>query len=64
MVDGDALLSTLQARHIRAVLDVTDPEPLPNDHPLCATPAPTARERRGARLLTGSWHRTRSPGPG
>lgn len=37
-VDTDALLDALRADHIRAALDVTDPEPLPADHPLWRTP--------------------------
>ncbi|WP_135662830.1 D-2-hydroxyacid dehydrogenase [Halorhabdus rudnickae] len=35
IVDTDALVDALRANHLRgAALDVTDPEPLPNDHPL------------------------------
>ena len=35
IVDTDALLAALESRTIRAAaLDVTDPEPLPPDHPL------------------------------
>jgi phosphoglycerate dehydrogenase-like enzyme len=34
VVDTDALVSELQTGRLRAVLDVTDPEPLPDDHPL------------------------------
>lgn len=35
IVDTDALVSALRSNKIRgAALDVTDPEPLPNDHPL------------------------------
>lgn len=35
VVDTDALVRALRNNHIRgAVLDVTDPEPLPEDHPL------------------------------
>jgi len=37
-VDTDALLDALRADHIRAALDVTDPEPLPAGHPLWRTP--------------------------
>jgi phosphoglycerate dehydrogenase-like enzyme len=37
-VDTDALLESLQLGHIRAALDVTDPEPLPPDHPLWRAP--------------------------
>ena len=36
VVDTDALVEALQAGRIRAALDVTDPEPLPADHPLWA----------------------------
>ena len=38
LVDTDALLEALQAKKIRAALDVTDPEPLPADHPLWKAP--------------------------
>ena len=38
VVKTDALLATLQSGRIRAVLDVTDPEPLPHDHPLWKAP--------------------------
>ncbi len=34
VVDTDALLSEVSTGRLRAVLDVTDPEPLPDDHPL------------------------------
>jgi phosphoglycerate dehydrogenase-like enzyme len=34
VVDTDALVAAVQAGHIRAALDVTDPEPLPEDHVL------------------------------
>jgi phosphoglycerate dehydrogenase-like enzyme len=34
VVDTDALLPELQSGRLRAVLDVVDPEPLPDDHPL------------------------------
>lgn len=38
VVDTDALLESLRAQRIQAVLDVTDPEPLPKGHPLWAAP--------------------------
>src|SRR5688572_13325154 len=34
VVDTDGLVAELQAGRLRAVLDVVDPEPLPDDHPL------------------------------
>lgn len=38
-VDHDALLALLQSGHLgNACLDVTDPEPLPDDHPLWSAP--------------------------
>ncbi len=38
VVDTDALLSELRAGRLQAALDVTDPEPLPADHPLWQAP--------------------------
>ena len=38
VVDTDALLEALREERIRAALDVTDPEPLPTDHPLWSAP--------------------------
>lgn len=38
VVNTDALLAALNAKKIRAALDVTDPEPLPPDHPLWSAP--------------------------
>jgi len=38
IVNTDALVKALDSRRIRAALDVTDPEPLPNGHPLWKCP--------------------------
>jgi phosphoglycerate dehydrogenase-like enzyme len=38
IVDHEALIAELRSRRIRAVLDVTDPEPLPDDSPLWDLP--------------------------
>ena len=38
IVDTDALVDALHAGHVRAALDVTDPEPLPEGHPLWSCP--------------------------
>jgi phosphoglycerate dehydrogenase-like enzyme len=38
IVETDALVAQLQSGRIRAALDVTDPEPLPGDHPLWKAP--------------------------
>jgi phosphoglycerate dehydrogenase-like enzyme len=38
IVDTDALVEALNAGRIRAALDVTDPEPLPERHPLWSCP--------------------------
>ena len=61
VVDTDALVDACASGHIRAALDVTDPEPLPSDHPLWRTDgvlitphvggASTAFEPRALRLL-------------
>jgi phosphoglycerate dehydrogenase-like enzyme len=41
IVDTGALLDALNDRRIRAALDVTDPEPLPDGHPLWSAPGVT-----------------------
>lgn len=38
VVDTDALVAELRTGRLRAALDVTDPEPLPEDHPLWDCP--------------------------
>ena len=38
IVDTDALLAELDSGRLRAALDVTDPEPLPDGHPLFSAP--------------------------
>lgn len=38
VVDADALLAALREGRIRAAVDVTDPEPLPDGHPLWSAP--------------------------
>jgi phosphoglycerate dehydrogenase-like enzyme len=38
IVDTDALVDALNSGHIRAALDVTNPEPLPQGHPLWSSP--------------------------
>src|SRR5580698_4318032 len=38
IVDTNALVKALNSGHIRAALDVTDPEPLPEGHPLWSCP--------------------------
>ncbi len=62
IVDTDALLAELQAGRLRAFLDVTDPEPLPGDHPLWDAPGllltphvgggTTGSDERAYRLVT------------
>ncbi len=38
VVDTEALVAEVTSGRLRAVLDVTDPEPLPDDHPLWSAP--------------------------
>jgi phosphoglycerate dehydrogenase-like enzyme len=67
VVDTDSLLAELASGRLRAALDVTDPEPLPDDHQLWAAPnliitphvggASTAMRPRVLRLLADQLHR-------
>jgi phosphoglycerate dehydrogenase-like enzyme len=47
VVDTDALVAALESGRIRAALDVTDPEPLPMDHPLWRAPNVLITPHRG-----------------
>lgn len=47
VVDTDALVDELAAGRLRAALDVTDPEPLPHDHPLWSAPGLVVSHHRG-----------------
>jgi phosphoglycerate dehydrogenase-like enzyme len=62
VVDTDALLAELTSGRLRAAVDVTDPEPLPEGHPLWSAPGllltphvagavPETNERSAAALL-------------
>lgn len=61
VVDTDALVAELNSERLRAAVDVTDPEPLPQGHPLWTVPgmlisphvggATTAFEPRALRLV-------------
>ncbi|MEU3946688.1 2-hydroxyacid dehydrogenase [Streptomyces sp. NPDC029526] len=67
VVDTEALLNEVRTGRISAALDVTDPEPLPADHPLWRAPGvlisphaggPTSAFRpRAERLLVDQLHR-------
>ena len=75
LVDQDALVAALEAKQIAgAFLDVTDPEPLPSEHPLWAAPntiitmhlsgrAQTRMFQRAARLFLDNLARYRSGEP-
>lgn len=47
VVDTVALLAELQSGRLRAALDVTDPEPLPRDHPLWHAPGTIITAHQG-----------------
>ena len=73
VVHTDALLAELMAGRLRAALDVTDPEPLPADHPLWRQERAlvighvggdtTAFPPRARRLVEAQWQRWRSGEP-
>src|SRR6202000_2177571 len=50
IVDTDALLEELNGGRIRAALDVTDPEPLPEGHPLWHAPGLLLTPHVGGKL--------------
>ena len=70
IVDTDALTEELSSRRLFAGIDVTDPEPLPSDHPLWRAPQciisphvggdSTAFESRGERFVEGQLARLAS----
>ncbi len=52
VVDTDALLAELATGRLRAGLDVTDPEPLPADHPLWSAPGVIISPHVGGQVTT------------
>jgi phosphoglycerate dehydrogenase-like enzyme len=46
-VDTAALIEACRSGQVRAALDVTDPEPLPPEHPLWSTPGVLVSPHRG-----------------
>lgn len=58
IIDTDALLDALRQERIRAALDVTDPEPLPDGHPLWTAPGVLITPHIGgavARVFERGW---------
>lgn len=55
LIDTDALLAETGSGRLRAALDVTDPEPLPDDHPLWTTPGVTISPHVGG--ASSAFHR-------
>lgn len=55
-VDTDALLAELTAGRLRAALDVTEPEPLPREHPLWSAPG-LLLTPHVAGSTSGAWER-------
>ena len=73
IVDTEALLAETRSGRLWAFLDVTDPEPLPSDHPLWRVPnvlitphvggGTSGWRRRGMRLVVDQLERLRSGRP-
>ena len=73
LVDTAALTAEVRAGRLQAALDVTDPEPLPPDHPLWSLPGvlisphtgglSTAFEPRARRLVAEQLRRWRAGQP-
>lgn len=73
LIDTDALVAHLQRGRLRAALDVTDPEPLPDGHPLWSLPgaiivphvggASSAMHPRTVRLIRTQIERMRDGQP-
>lgn len=73
VVDTDALTAEVRTGRLQAALDVTDPEPLPPDHPLWSLPGvlisphvggtSTAFEPRARRLIAAQLRRWRAGEP-
>jgi phosphoglycerate dehydrogenase-like enzyme len=58
IVDTGALLAALRSEHIRCALDVTDPEPLPDGHPMWSAPGALITPHIGGaveRLFERAW---------
>ena len=58
VVDTDALVAALHGGHVRAALDVTDPEPLPDEHPLWSAPGVLISPHTGG-ASSAMWPRAR-----
>lgn len=56
VVNTNALLAELASGRLRAALDVTDPEPLPPEHPLWTSPGLVLTPHVGGAVL-GVWER-------
>jgi phosphoglycerate dehydrogenase-like enzyme len=54
VVDTDALVRELWSGRLRAALDVTDPEPLPPDHPLWSAPGLLVTPHVGGSVPSGT----------